>query len=112
MTLTRVSISFMYTKIDSIFFVGWFGMRKDFCSFILFLCPCLREYANISYNFTLNNFTPNGQQNERTNLTAVHVSGHDYDSSDGKKMTNKLKKVVTQQPNSIIYANPRLDTPD
>ncbi|KAI2799585.1 hypothetical protein BLOT_011491 [Blomia tropicalis] len=90
----------------------WFGMRKDFCSFILFLCPCLREYANISYNFTLNNFTPNGQQNERTNLTAVHVSGHDYDSSDGKKMTNKLKKVVTQQPNSIIYANPRLDTPD
>lgn len=27
----------------------WFGMRKDFCSFLLSICPCLREYGNISY---------------------------------------------------------------
>ncbi|XP_044763860.1 transmembrane protein 185B [Coccinella septempunctata] len=27
----------------------WFGMRKDFCSFILGVFPCLQEYANISY---------------------------------------------------------------
>lgn len=87
-------------------------MRKDFCSFLLILCPCLREYANISYNFTLNSFAQSGQQNERTNLTAVHVAGNDYDVQDGKKVASKLKKVITQQPNAIVFPNPRLDTPD
>lgn len=31
-------------------FTGWFGMRKDFCSFLLGACPLLQEYANISYH--------------------------------------------------------------
>lgn len=29
---------------------GWFGMRKDFCSFVLGVCPLLQEYANIAYH--------------------------------------------------------------
>ncbi|XP_031559342.1 transmembrane protein 185-like isoform X2 [Actinia tenebrosa] len=29
----------------------WFGMRKNFCEFLLALCPCLQEYGNISCNF-------------------------------------------------------------
>ncbi|XP_043210991.1 transmembrane protein 185B-like [Amphibalanus amphitrite] len=28
----------------------WFGMRCDFCTFLLDTCPCLREYCNISYH--------------------------------------------------------------
>ncbi|CAH0549037.1 unnamed protein product [Brassicogethes aeneus] len=28
----------------------WFGMRKDFCSFVLGMCPLLQEYANIAYH--------------------------------------------------------------
>ncbi|KAL6490759.1 hypothetical protein MHYP_G00011040 [Metynnis hypsauchen] len=28
----------------------WFGIRKDFCLFLLELLPFLREYGNISYN--------------------------------------------------------------
>ncbi|XP_053485295.1 transmembrane protein 185A-like isoform X2 [Ictalurus furcatus] len=28
----------------------WFGIRKDFCHFLLELFPLLREYGNISYN--------------------------------------------------------------
>ncbi|CAG9861483.1 unnamed protein product [Phyllotreta striolata] len=28
----------------------WFGMRKDFCSFVLGACPLLQEYANIAYH--------------------------------------------------------------
>lgn len=91
-------------------------MRKDFCSFLLVLCPCLREYANISYNFTLNSFgsSSSHQQNERTNLTAVHVANNsDYDVQDGKKVPSKLKKVITQQPNAVVLPNnPRLDIPD
>lgn len=31
-------------------FLGWFGMRKDFCSFVLGACPLLQEYANIAYH--------------------------------------------------------------
>lgn len=28
----------------------WFGIRKDFCHFLLSLCPFLQEYANIAYS--------------------------------------------------------------
>ncbi|CAH1777864.1 unnamed protein product [Owenia fusiformis] len=27
----------------------WFGIRKDFCQFILGVCPLLQEYGNVSY---------------------------------------------------------------
>jgi len=27
----------------------WFGMRKDFCEFLLDSFPCLREYGNVTY---------------------------------------------------------------
>ena len=26
-------------------------MRKDFCEFLLGICPCLQEYGNVSYKF-------------------------------------------------------------
>lgn len=29
---------------------GWFGIRKDFCHFLLELLPFLREYGNVSYD--------------------------------------------------------------
>jgi hypothetical protein len=29
---------------------GWFGIRKDFCQFLLGVCPFLQEYGNISYS--------------------------------------------------------------
>lgn len=32
------------------YFLGWFGMRKDFCQFLLSVFPLLQEYANIAYN--------------------------------------------------------------
>lgn len=34
---------------DFIIFSGWFGIRKDFCPFLLGVCPLLQEYGNISY---------------------------------------------------------------
>lgn len=34
----------------SSYFTGWFGIRKDFCVFLLGLCPFLQEYANIAYS--------------------------------------------------------------
>ncbi|KAH7646248.1 transmembrane protein 185a-like protein [Dermatophagoides farinae] len=112
----------------------WFGMRKDFCSFLLILCPCLREYANISYNFNGILSSPNSleqrngieQQNERTNLTQsglIIVNNLDYDTTDtgggssadsktkhGKKISKK--SAITQQPAIIIPNLLRLDIPD
>jgi len=29
--------------------VGWFGLRKEFCPWMLDTCPVLQEYGNISY---------------------------------------------------------------
>ncbi|GMR47988.1 hypothetical protein PMAYCL1PPCAC_18183, partial [Pristionchus mayeri] len=29
--------------------VWWFALRRPFCSFLLDSCPCLRQYANLSY---------------------------------------------------------------
>jgi len=29
----------------------WFGMRSDFCIFLLDSCPCLQEYGNVSYKW-------------------------------------------------------------
>ncbi|XP_039756912.1 transmembrane protein 185A isoform X2 [Pararge aegeria] len=32
----------------------WFGIRKDFCQFLLSVFPLLQEYANIAYNNNVN----------------------------------------------------------
>ncbi|VDM94997.1 unnamed protein product [Thelazia callipaeda] len=29
----------------------WFAMRASFCTFLLEVCPCLKQYANVSYKF-------------------------------------------------------------
>lgn len=116
---------------DYTFFnLGWFGLRKDFCSFLFIICPCLREYANISYNFDLRALTTSSNQqqhrrssnhNERTTLTSgvqnVVTIGSATDGSErqvtSKKYDLRLKKVViTQQPNQVLTPNVRLDTPD
>ena len=31
--------------------LGWFGIRKDFCEYLLGMIPCLQEYGNTSYKF-------------------------------------------------------------
>ncbi|VDK64813.1 unnamed protein product [Gongylonema pulchrum] len=29
----------------------WFAMRAPFCTFLFEACPCLKQYANVSYKF-------------------------------------------------------------
>lgn len=43
--------------------IGWFGIRKDFCTFILGACPLLQEYANIAYH---SESRTNGVEMQRT----------------------------------------------
>ncbi|XP_077984357.1 transmembrane protein 185A-like [Glandiceps talaboti] len=49
----------------------WFGIRKDFCQFLLEVCPFLQEYGNISYKIqrNMNNDTPDSQDIERDSLS-------------------------------------------
>ena len=42
-------ISCALLPVNDFSFVGWFGIRKNFCHFLLGLCPLLQEYGNISY---------------------------------------------------------------
>lgn len=42
-----------FVKYDNVF-SGWFGIRKDFCQFLLSVFPLLQEYANIAYNNNVN----------------------------------------------------------
>lgn len=54
------------------FFAGWFGMRKDFCSFLLGICPLLQEYANIAYHSEQrSNAVELEQQSEKTDIRFI-----------------------------------------
>ncbi|XP_026480386.1 transmembrane protein 185A-like [Ctenocephalides felis] len=43
----------------------WFGIRKDFCQFLLSTCPILQEYANIAYHSDNRSDREDGSKNER-----------------------------------------------
>lgn len=45
--------------------LGWFGIRKDFCQFLLSTCPILQEYANIAYHSDNRSDREDGSKNER-----------------------------------------------
>jgi len=47
----------------------WFGMRKDFCEFLLDSFPLLREYGNVSYRFPDPNIVSDASSNTSLDLT-------------------------------------------
>ena len=52
-TLGNVLASFtQFYSLKVYLFTGWFGIRKDFCDFLLGTCPFLQEYGNISCKFS------------------------------------------------------------
>nr|CAD7409423.1 unnamed protein product [Timema poppensis] len=70
----------------------WFGIRKDFCHFLLSLCPFLQEYANIAYSL---------QNDDRAQARSQIANDHSGNTgtSDSKpekivKKTELLKPVV------------------
>jgi hypothetical protein len=60
----------------------WFGMRKDFCAFVLGACPLLQEYANIAYH-----------SERRTNGVELQQQSEKSDPSNLKK-ADLLKPVL------------------
>lgn len=83
----------------ALYHAGWFGIRKDFCQFLLGACPLLQEYGNISYSLH------NNEADSPAPLEAVR-------SSEAKPMPR-------QRPRSSVLSEPRpimaalaIDTPD
>ncbi|XP_050412606.1 transmembrane protein 185A isoform X1 [Patella vulgata] len=64
----------------------WFGVRKDFCQFVLGVCPFLQEYGNISYSLHSND-------SDNDSTTSQHV-----------KTKSSLKKsdYIVDQPRTVI----------
>jgi hypothetical protein len=66
----------------AVLLAGWFGMRKDFCAFVLGACPLLQEYANIAYH-----------SERRTNGVELQQQSEKSDPSNLKK-ADLLKPVL------------------
>src|SRR6218665_590927 len=97
-------------------------MRKDFCSCILLLCPCLREYANISCNLA-DDRRPGSRVtghdgsilggNVTSNLLDVRVELVPASASKNKKNIPVINHPPLSNNNGLFhYAFPRLDLPD
>lgn len=79
-----------------LFFAGWFGMRKDFCEFLLEALPLLREYGNTSYKFA---------------DTIVSNANGEEDSNSSLEMTptrNKKRKETQKLVGTVLF----IDAPD
>ena len=82
----------------------WFGIRKDFATFLLSTCPCLREYANISYN--KQNQLSNNNSNNNNSLT---TDNNRTQSENDLQQIDALKyKLKNQQPKNNLPCVPHL----
>ncbi|KAK8756147.1 transmembrane protein 185A [Amblyomma americanum] len=77
----------------------WFGIRKDFCQFLLGACPLLQEYGNISYS--------------------LHNNEADSSPPGDAVAVSEVKSIPRQRPRSSVLSEPRpivaalaIDTPD
>ncbi|XP_061033949.1 transmembrane protein 185A isoform X2 [Eubalaena glacialis] len=75
----------------------WFGIRKDFCQFLLEICPFLREYGNISYDL-------HHEGNEETEETPVPEP-----PKIAPMFRKKTRVVITQSPGKYVLPPPKLN---
>lgn len=68
----------------------WFGMRSDFCTFLLTVCPCLREYGNTSFvmnhpfNDTIADGSPANTTTDSTNSNPLDGGPTIHSSTDSE----------------------------
>ncbi|XP_075189600.1 transmembrane protein 185A-like [Anomaloglossus baeobatrachus] len=80
----------------------WFGIRKDFCQFLLEIFPFLREYGNISYDI-------HHEDSEDAEETPVPEP-----PKIAPMFCKKTSVVITQSPGKYVVPPPKLniDMPD
>jgi hypothetical protein len=79
-----------------VFFTGWFGIRKDFCQFLLGVCPCLQEYGNISYSLQ------HDDTDSRASTPEVEKVKH---------FSKHKKEAIEEQPKAVVPVL-SIETPD
>ncbi|XP_046382582.1 transmembrane protein 185B [Ischnura elegans] len=72
----------------------WFGIRKDFCQFLLGVCPCLQEYGNIAYNVQSNEAARRAAANGSVNSNGQDVPGQVNRKAEKRVKKADLKPVV------------------
>lgn len=70
----------------------WFGMRKDFCQFLLGVCPFLQEYGNISYS--------------------LHKNRQNQEESTTQTTTDTAKKYKLPDVSKVVVPVISIETPD
>uniref|UniRef100_A0AAQ4PQS8 Transmembrane protein 185B n=2 Tax=Perciformes TaxID=8111 RepID=A0AAQ4PQS8_GASAC len=83
---------------------GWFGIRKDFCHFLLELLPFLREYGNVSYDL----------QRSEDPEAVEDVPVPEPPPKIAPMFHKKTGVVITQSPGKYFVPPPKLciDMPD
>ena len=96
------------------FTTGWFGIRRDFCSFLLTICPCLREYGNISYTKQSNNLTSTTATNPNANNPTTTFSSSSSSATtspdvEGNRRNNLEDSFhfVASRMNAMIVCQPK-----
>ncbi|XP_066990923.1 transmembrane protein 185B [Anabrus simplex] len=80
----------------------WFGIRKDFCHFLLSLCPFLQEYANIAYSLQ-------GEDGSRGRSQSQQGAGDLGSSTADVKPEKRVKKTELLKPVVPVIS---IDMPD
>ena len=84
---------------DTYCLAGWFGLRKEFCPWLLGVCPVLQEYGNISYKI----------QTDTTRDTERHSTARET----AKKTSPRAKKGPTIEDSSrTVVPVVSIDVPD
>ncbi|CAL1281143.1 unnamed protein product [Larinioides sclopetarius] len=78
----------------------WFGIRKDFCQFLLSICPLLQEYGNISYSLHSNE-----PEDNEPPVQAVTCGKPMYSHS-------KKKNLSSQSELRVVVPALSIETPD
>lgn len=94
----------LFNCIINLFGIGWFGMRKDFCQFLLSVFPLLQEYANIAYHSEPNQQGTNGAnantvENQQNAIGADRVRSSRHTRSKDKHCK---KSVKNQKKNELL----------
>lgn len=72
----------------------WFGIRKDFCQFLLSVFPLLQEYANIAYN--------NNNINQSNGIPTEPMNQEPYRDEETQKKVKEKKSHKNQKKNEAM----------
>ena len=84
----------LISELNIDFFTGWFGIRKDFCQFLLSVFPLLQEYANIAYN--------NNNINQSNGIPTEPMNQEPYRDEETQKKVKEKKSHKNQKKNEAM----------